>query len=111
MAKDVVLAKSRQEAEELRRAWSMPWEPYRELQRLVEEEPTFPLLRSITAYDEGADGDFVIRPDEVPDLTKEIDSLLAAGGSSRSLRELLSQLKGLALEAGKEGLTIFGLAD
>jgi hypothetical protein len=111
MAKDVVLGKSREEAGEYERVWSMEWGPYRELQKRVEERQSFPILGSITAYDEGVGGDFVIGPNQVPDLIREVESLLAGERISNDLKDMLHRLKRLGLRAGKSGLTIFGFAD
>jgi hypothetical protein len=114
MVKDIVLASSRSEAERTLSIWRMPPSAYNKLWWRVKDSTTeYPLLYSMCAHDEGPDGDFEVRNDQLPQLENEIDSLLSKAQSQEDgdLQELLARLRQLSMQSQESGLSIFGLAD
>lgn len=74
-------------------------------------DPSFPILRSLTAYDEGAEGSFAVGPDQVPGLVRETDSLLADENISKDLKRMLHRFRRLGERVRRLGATILGFAD
>jgi len=114
VVKDIVLARSPEEACRTDPVWELPPDAYFTLQAIMRNYAgEFPLLHSMVAYDEGPEGDFLIAPDQCSEFKREIEGLIRPleDRLDEKVKAMLDRLVQLANEARSAKLTLFGVAD
>jgi hypothetical protein len=114
MGKDIVLARSAEEAIRSRRVWEFPSGPYSRLWWAVKDRgDLFPLLYSVCSHAEGLEGDFQIGHSDLHAFLAEIDALVLDDHlkNDAPLKEALVHLREIALDGQERELGIFGHAD